>query len=388
MLLRIVFLVLLAGLTFGAGPSVAQGESEVPDPYAALDTWMRADALNERCNLLNYFEVRTIDGQIRDAALETPEGRNSAFSVGQANFETTLEKKAQMMEAHRKQAQADVADRPCAADDEDIKMARATYVPFYFQALLAAMNAPELNSGRAGQKNAAIQLGNFAAKMYGANSQAVAQQLAAQNTADGVTPSSAWRAIRSTVFDTLWQMRLAEKKYTYQPYPGQPGYYRAKLINVDGAFFPARLGHRTHPTIRDASGAKIRINQAQGIMDSGRIIVMVGKDAANWGPNTLEAELLVQKYEGSDWWNQKNWRENTMKFRAEQMDAPSCPADFCFVFPEEATDAIRRRRSEVGAVYNYELFIGPPNLFPLNDEESTYGRDKYYPPRLLDAEDE
>lgn len=380
--IRLLILVCVAVLLVRALPANAEGETADPGPYASLDSWMRAEALNERCNMLNYFEVRTVDKAINDAAQDTPEGQASNSAAGQPWFEETFAKYKAMLNAHRKQAKTDVSDRPCTGADADITAARSAYAPYYLRAMLAAQTAPELNSGRAGQKNAAMQLGQFAGKMFGDNYQSVASQLVAQNTNEGVTPSSAWKGIQGSVYDALWQIRLGEKNYVYQPYPGEPGYYRAKLANVDGAFFPARLGHRFHPDIRDASGAKIRINQAEGVMDSGRIVILVSKDAANWGPNTLEAELLVQEAPDLMAWNKKDWRAGTIRFRAEKLDDPSCPADFCFVFPAEASDAIRARRAEKAASYNYELFIGPPNLFPLKDEKSTYQRDRYYPPSL------
>ncbi len=382
--IRLLTFVCLAGLLVRAFPANAEGGTADPDPYAALDSWMRAEALNERCNMLNYFEVRTIDKAINDAAQDTPEGQASNSAAGQSWFEETFAKYKAMLNAHRKQAKTDASGRPCTGADADITAARSAYAPFYLRAMLAARNAPELNSGRAGQKNAAMQLGQFAGKMFGDNYQSVASQLAAQNTNEGVTPSSAWKGIQSSVYDTLWQIRLGEKNYVYQPYPGEPGYYRAKLTNVDGAYFPARLGHRFHPDIHDASGAKIRINQAEGVMNSGRIVILVSKDASNWGPKTLEAELLVQKEPDLMAWNKNDWRAGTIRFRAETLDDPSCPADFCFVFPEEASDAIRARRAEMGSSHNYELFIGPPNLFPLKDDAGTSQRDRYYPPTLPD----
>ncbi|MEZ6002491.1 hypothetical protein [Hyphomonas sp.] len=386
--IRLFIIVCLTALLVRAFPANAEGETADPDPYAPLDSWMRAEALNERCNILNYFEVRTIDKSINETGQDTPEGKASLYAVGQPGFEDKLAEYKTMLSAHRKQAQADVTDRPCTPADADIMAARSAYVPFYLRAMLAAQTAPELNSGRAGQKTAAMQLGQFAGSMFGDNYQSVASQMIAQNTSEGVTPSGAWKSIRTSVFDTLWQIRLDEKKYAYQPIPGEPGYYRAKLANVDGAFFPARLGHRFHPDIRDASGAKIRINQAEGVMNSGRIVILVSKDAANWGPNTLEAELLVQDAPDSMAWNKNDWRAGTIRFRAEKLDDPSCPADFCFVFPAEASDAIRVRRADKGASYSYELFIGPPNLFPLKDEESTYQRDRYYPPTLPESQGE
>ena len=380
--IRLLILFCLTIFTAQAFPVFAEDQTTNTDPHAILGSWMRAEALNERCNLLNYFEVRTIDKAINDAAQDTPEGQASLYAIGQPGFEQALAKQKAMMSKQRKQAQADVADRPCTTADEDIKAARSAYVPFYLRAILAAQTAPELNSGRAGQKNAAMQLGQFAGRLFGDNYEAVANQLIAENANAGVTPSNAWKGIQTSVFDALWQIRLHEKNYVYQPYPGEPGYYRAKLADVEGGFFPARLAYRTHPKIRDASGAKIRINQAQGVMDSGRIVILVSKDAANWGPNSLEAEILVQKEPDLMAWNKKDWRAGTIRFRADKLADPSCPADFCFVFPAEASDAIRVRRAEKGASYNYELFIGPPNLFPLKDEESTYQRDKYYPPTL------
>ena len=388
MQIRWLLLICLALVVVRAFPARADGGATNSDPYAALDSWMRAEALNERCNLLNFFEIRSIDKAINDAAQDTPEGQVSVYAIGQPGFNQALAKQKAMMSAHRKQAAADVAGRPCTITDEDIKTARSSYVPFYLKAMLAAQAAPELNSGRAGQKNAAMQLGQFAGKLFGDNYQSVASQLIAQNANEGVTPSSAWKAIRASVFDALWQIRLREKNYAYQPYAGEPGYYRAKLVDVDGAFFPARLGHRFHPEIRDASGAKIRINQAEGVMDNGKIVILVSKDAANWGPNTLEAELLVQKEPDLMAWNSSDWRADTLRFRAEQLVDPSCPADFCFVFPEEASDAIRARRAEKGANYGYELFIGPPNLFPLKDDAGIFLRDRYYPPTLPETGEE
>lgn len=160
-------------------------------------------------------------------------------------------------------------------------------------------------------------------------------------------------------------------------------------MKTDGSgALAARLSHRTSPSIEDASGYRVEINQAEGVMGDDRIIVLIGKDAADWGSMELQAELLIQKE--PDWkeWDSQTWRRDALHFTAELLADADCPADFCFVFPAAASDAVRTRQAaEKPGDYNYELYIAPPSRFSPSETASSAYRDHYYPPSLAESAD-
>lgn len=353
--------------------------------YAALDAWLRADQLNRRCNLLNYFEIRLIEDGINGAKDRTPEGRQTQAAIGWPGFDARLAELSAMLDSHRASAKAAVADRACSTDDADIRAVRAALLRNLLKLLTAAQTAPTKASDRAGRKAVAQDLVNFTAALYGDNFQTVGQQLVAELQASPIQPDNAWKALKPTVEDGLWQTRLAGKGFAFKPDPDAGGYYRAVKADGSGGL-AARLGARANPSIEDASGYNVEINRVQGVMDDGRMIVLIGKDAADWGPSQLKAELMVQKTPGWDQWRSQTWRRDALHFTAEPLADADCPADFCFVFPAAASDAVRTRQAEGSASgYNYELFIAPPERFPPSETAGTASRNNYYPPLLATA---
>nr|WP_321442161.1 hypothetical protein [uncultured Hyphomonas sp.] len=363
-------------------PSPAAAREEPLDSYGVLDTWLRAEQLEQRCHMLNYFEIREIDRGINNAKDLTKEGKAVSAAAGQSYFEIELEKMVNMVEQRRETARLAVADRPCDAGDADIRAVRGGYIRNYLKALIAAQQSQQRQMDRSGRKRAGDQLLTFVQSLYGQNYEAVGQQLIAELQAEGYDANVAWEAMKNPINDGLWQMRLGEKGFAYQSDPEAHGYYRAVRTDGSGTAFPARLGHRFNPKIRDADWLAIEINEAEGVMDDGRLVILISKDASDWGPKTLGAQLLVQDEREWDW-DRNDWRAGTLRFDATLLEDAECPADFCFVFPQEATEAIVARQAlEKAYDYNYELVITAPNQFPLSDEMSTYGRDRYYPPSL------
>ena len=364
-------------------PLVSSAQSQSSPTYDALDIWLRAEQLNQRCQILNYFEVREIERGINFNKNLTPEGVATQAAIGWPSFETELTNMVAMLDARRNTARLAVAKKVCSDLDTDIRAVRSNYVRSYLKGLIAAQQSQARLTGRNGRRNAGDLLLRFAQTLYGANYETVGQAVVQELQAEGFDADTAWNALKNPIDDGLWQMRLSEKGYNFQSLKGQPGYYQAIKRDGTGTVFPARFSHRFNPKIVDGGGYEIEINQAEGVTDDGRFVILVSKDAADWGPKTLRAQLLVQETSAQYGWIGISWREFTLRFDAEVETGTECPADFCFTFPPEATEAVRSRRAQKDGFFNYELVIAPPNAFPLEDKMSEYGRVSYYPPSLV-----
>lgn len=228
-----IYLLLASFLTLSLFPALA-ARAEEPSAttsttdaetatYAALDTWLRADELNRRCGVLNYFEIRQIENGINFAKDQTPEGKQSLAAAGWPNFDAKLADLTAMLGSHQESARAAVADRACSLADADIKAVRTAYVRDLLKLLTASQTAPSKASDRAGRKAVAQDLVNFTAALYGDNFQTVGQQVVAELQADPILPDNAWKALKLMVDDGLWQTRLIQKGYSYLPDPDAAG---------------------------------------------------------------------------------------------------------------------------------------------------------------------
>ena len=355
--------------------------------YTALDTWLRADEYNARCRQLNYFEVEEIARRINDVKDLTPEGKEMVGAIGQPGFDAKLEVVREMLETRRKTAREAVASRACNESDADLSDARGTYLKNFLKAIIAAQNAPAKASDSQARRDAMTELTNFIIRLYGTNYNTVGQQLVAELQAEGFDPDTAWRVLEVPLDDSIWQLNMKSKGFDYHPYYGALGYYKAVRTNGTGDF-PAKLTKRTLFDVRDEVGTKLKVSKADGLMDDGRLVVLVNKQGKYPGL-ALQAELLVQESaEDYGKWSAEDWRSRTLRFTPEVMAAADCPVDFCFVFPVEAAETIRTRQAaEDSFKYRYELFVGEAARFPLSENAYPFQRTEYHPPYLVEKDD-
>ncbi len=72
-----------------------------------------------------------------------------------------------------------------------------------------------------------------------------------------------------------------------------------------------------------------------------------------------------------------------LSFMADVETGPDCPADFCFTFPQEASDAVRERQGSGNAAdYKFELVIAEPEQFPLPETKESNTRRRFHPMNL------
>lgn len=379
---RVIFSSFLALVTSCFIPLIAAAQSEPPGPYDILDIWLRVEQLEQRCHILNYFEIQEIERGIVGATKQTPEGNATQAAIGWPNFDAELEKRMKMVDERRTDARLAVAERPCTDQDTDVVALRSSYVRRYLKALIASQQSRARQTDRAGRRRAGDQLFGFAQSLYGANYETVGQSLISELQSEGFDADVAWNVLKNPINDGLWQIRLGEKAHAYQSRQDQPGYYRAVKTDGSEEVFPAQLTHRSNPKIIDSAGYSIEINQAEGVTDDGRFVIMVSKDSSEAGSQSLQAQLLVQEVSARHGWIGVTWRESTLKFDADVETGAGCPVDFCFTFPVEASEAVRVRRADEDGFYNYELVIAAPNAFPLETKMNEYGREAYYPPSL------
>ena len=368
----------LAVLT--AAPALAQ---ETPEQaYKRLDIWLRAGALNQRCNVLHYFEARRIAASVRDAARLTPEGDAALEALGSPAWPAADAAYDTMMAAHRKTAGEAVTDAECTQANPDILSVRRAYMRPIFKHLIGGYESYGRKTDPAGRQAVADDLLGLISSLYGNSAQTLMQTLIDELVAEKANPDSQWAQVSSEVDDTLWAKRLQEKGYVFAPVPEQLNRYRAVKSDGSGEF-PATFRPRVSGSYYDKFEAEVTIDVsiAEGWTDDGRFVVLLSKDAANWGVNTLRADLLVQPEPGRSAWEALNWRDQATAYTADQPEADACPADFCFIFPAEVTEAIGMRHAS-GEAYNYELYIAPGEMFPIEPFRGSALRERYFPPAL------
>ena len=352
-----ISVILFAVLWLGAAGFALAQETEEPaaDAHSDLDIWLQAEALNRRCQVLNYFETRAIAEHI--AAI--PED----------------------LSARREMAAEAVAERECSPQDADIVYARRIYVRALLKSLLASNQSEAMSEDRAGRKMAALELMGFTQRFYGRNYDSGTVYLFMELDEEGADPEAIWSTFYPTVDDIHWQLRLEEKGWKYNVHSTAPDAYVAIKMDEE-TVFPARLGPRQEVSILDADGAALGINAAHGVMDDGRIVVLLSKDLAESGPAAFKGTLFVQEDPSADLWAQDNWRASALRFEAEALDDEACPADTCLVLPQAASDLVAARAAEHPGFDAYELVIGAAAAFPLEMTQAADLRTRFNPPAV------
>ncbi|MEZ5947561.1 MAG: hypothetical protein R3C04_12060 [Hyphomonas sp.] len=372
---------------FMAGPARAEPEAD-GQAYQRLDIWMRADALNQRCNVVNYFETRQVTEHLGNAARATPEGAADLEALGHPTWPAANAVYKAMLAERRAAATAAVAGAECSANHPDIVAVRKAYTRPMLKQLMGGYESASRKTDTAGRRAASDNLIKFIISLYGNDTaQTLMKTLNGELVAEGAIADSQWAYLKTEVDDALWQTRLSEKGYKFVPVPGRDERFRAAKSDGSGAF-PATFRPRREFTYKDTLEGlvDIRISIAEGWTDDGRLVILLSKDAADWGAPQLKAELLAQQDPGPTEWNRIDWRGRATAYAADPPGALDCPADFCFIFPQEVTEAIRTRHMAVGEVYSYELYIAPDALFPFEKSRSSAFRTRYYPPALPDRE--
>jgi len=374
---------LLGGLFFWtalAQPSLAR--EEPLESYAVLDTWLRAEQFNERCRVLNYFEVQRVKRGINASASVTPEGNDVKVMAGTAFRDEVVAKRDDMVKAHRATAREAVANQDCSQGD-DVKVLRIFYIREYVKSLLASQSSPDLQKDTAGRKNAAQSLFSFSKGMYGAKFAPLIQEVSAELQTEGFDADKAWDGLNDTVNDLQWQLRLGEKGYGFHPLPNGNATYEAVKLDGSGARFPAKLSERDDPSFMNSEGWPVSVNRVDGITDDGRMVTLVSMDTAEAGKQALQAQLFVQKDADVQAWSKPDWRSKSLSFMADVETGADCPADFCFTFPQEASDAVRERQGAGNAAdYKFELVIAEPEQFPLPETKESNTRRRFHPMNL------
>lgn len=364
-------------------PSPASAREEPSDVYAVLDTWLRAEEFNERCRVLNYFEVQRVKRGISASASATPEGKDVKVLAGTAFRDEAVAQRDNMVETHRAAAGEAVADRACGQSDADITALRIFYIREYVKSLLASQSSPDLQKDTAGRKYAAQNLFDFSKGMYGAKFDPLIQEVSAELQAEGFDADTAWDGLDDSINDLQWQLRLGEKGYGFHPVPNGNGTYEAVKLDGSGTRFPAKLSERDDPSFMNSEGRPVSVNRADGVMDDGRLVTLVSMDSAESVVPALQAQLFVQKEADVRAWSQSDWRSKSLSFMADVETGPDCPADFCFIFPQEASDAVRERQDTGNAAdYKFELVIAEPEQFPLPETKNSNTRRRFHPMNL------
>lgn len=383
----------LAGFitALAAAPALAQqdgsGGTATPAMTAEqqLDVWLRAQALDQRCAVLNYFETRLVSEGVSNALQQTAAGREAASKAGQAGFEAALEKSRQLLSARSEAARQATATAPCSPDQPDIMMVRQTYFRSIFKALLASQNAIARANDTEARQRAASELGALVRALYGDSTDPLGQALVEELYAEMPDVEEVWTNMRPLIDNTSWQLRLQEAGVRPVHQPGAPGYYRLEPTSDTATGVPATFSHLIWPKVWGEDGSKVRVLQLQGLTDDGRVIVLITRTGERAGPDALKAQLLVQEPPGLIAWSYLDWRETTLRFDAGPLEGAPCPTDFCFVFPLEASAALRARRGDAAPDYAVELYIAPPSAFPPPAKSATSRRDRFYPV-MVDAD--
>ena len=351
---------LLALSLLGAPLAGAQGQDDAAGGSAVelddLDIWLQAEALNRRCQVLNYFETRAIADHIATRQEDLAARRDAAIKA--------------------------VAERECSPKDAAIVHVRRIYVRAALKSLLASNQSEAMSNDRDGRKLAGQELMSFAARFYGPNFDAGTVHLFMELDEEGADPEAIWQDFYPTVDDIHWQLRLEQKGWKFHPHATETGAYTAVKMGEENEAYPAILGPRTAIDILDTHGERLSVSAVQGVSDEGRIVVLVSKDSADWGPVDLNATLFVQEQPDLTAWNAHAWRAAAITFAAEVSSGADCPADFCLTLPLEASAAIAARREDNGADDAFELVIGDAGQFPLDTTAPADLRMRFNPPSL------
>ena len=366
----------------GAQPVIAQEPAAETDPHSdLLKTLLQAEQWNERCQGLNYFEVRLIEDQLRDVKQKAPETKRILFN-NSIEMDDRLAQLDTLMADLRAEAVSATADATCETPVEAALAFRMAYVPPFMKMALGASAWTELGKQPLGQRQAFENLIGFAKPLYGPNWDAAVQIYSDELNAEqgSWAPHTMWATLQDPVQDINWQNRLHEKGFAFHPERNDWLEFRA-VKRMDGTSLPALFDRRFERTIPLGEGQTVAY-EAEGRMDDGRIIIMLAAHSNTISLGDLRATLFAQTVNNPDAWDHVKWREAATAFEAELLDDSVCPADYCFVFPAEASATYEANRADPDARYNsyaYELVISAAENYPLPLVTETYLRKKYRP---------
>ncbi|MCR9079004.1 MAG: hypothetical protein NXH78_07880 [Hyphomonadaceae bacterium] len=357
--------------------ATAQPADQPRDPNsAALDGWLHAEQLNERCNLLHYYEVRLVEDSVFDMQNKAPEFRAIKFD-NTMEAEERVARLQTLLADRRMQAADAMASAACDANHPAIRAIRGAYAPHFMQMLIGAHGAAELANARAGEKYAYDQLLALLQTLYGADwqTQVEATMSILNEQAGNWNETSMWSALRPHLHDVVWQFRLNEKGYKYKPIRGN--WVRFQPVKADGTgAFPAMFQHRQIQRVQLPDGVT-ELYRVNGRMDDGRLVTMLASHSKSNPAGPLRATLLKQNEVDLLSWSNDDWRADTTAFEAETLDDDACPLDHCFVFPIEAATRMDTQTAEDSRV-SYELYVGAPETYPLDPNAPSFHRQKVY----------
>lgn len=358
--------VLFIAVLFGV--EVASAQESPPNPYAEIDVVMRAQAINQRCHLLRYYETILVDDGATRAAKKTPEVVAALAGAGSAEAANT------MMDVRREKARADVAERSCSENHPELAIMRNSYIPSILRYILATSAADADDQVPSAMLKGRAFLYAHIERMLGDAMPEVGAALTAEIQMAPMPGRQAWSGIQPIVLNAMWERTLLLNDHNFQPHPQKRMRFEFQptednVAAVSGSFLKSRAEQ-----IRDSDGNTILISRSIGVDSEDHLMLVVATHEE--GAIPLASEVLVQTEPGSmDRWFAEDWRLHTIRFQGISIPAESCPADHCFRFPKAASEAIRERLdSEAADTYFLEIAIASPEQIPVSNYSSATDR--------------
>lgn len=346
-----------------------------------LDVLLMAEQWSVRCPV-NYHDMRTIRYGIN--AAKNNDAEISAVLRDTANsIEVRTKTVNEIMYRRRSKAAGAVASAACSPTHPAFQAVGYTFAPSFALMIEGVNTEPFLSDLPSGQRKAYDQMTKGFELWLGSKwitfTNEAKQTLA--ETRNEWTAESMWSALEVYVKDLNWQNRLYEKGYSFQPGDDLGLKLKARSVATNRDDFPALFSHRGDRRIALGSET-VDVYEAQGRMDDGRIVIMIANHSQSENLDPLHATILVQSYASSTAWSRYTWRASATSFASEQLDAATCPADYCFVFPRSASDAIESNFESANFehdLFAYELVLGSIDDFPPPSGEEAYLRRKFTP---------